>query len=89
MATASALIKHLDGIGDAEIAELDPPTGAPLLYELDDQLRRQSPLPRRRRSASSRARRTLGVSWCLRVHRAARQRAKLAGRRSPLRGSPC
>jgi len=34
-----ALIKHLDGIGDAEIAELNLPTGAPLLYELDDQLR--------------------------------------------------
>ncbi|WP_419842393.1 2,3-diphosphoglycerate-dependent phosphoglycerate mutase [Candidatus Poriferisodalis sp.] len=30
-----ALVKHLDGIGDAEIAELDIPTGSPLVYELD------------------------------------------------------
>jgi 2,3-bisphosphoglycerate-dependent phosphoglycerate mutase len=31
-----ALVKHLDGIGDAEIASLDIPTGMPLVYELDD-----------------------------------------------------
>jgi 2,3-bisphosphoglycerate-dependent phosphoglycerate mutase len=30
-----ALVKHLDGIGDAEISELDIPTGMPLVYELD------------------------------------------------------
>jgi 2,3-bisphosphoglycerate-dependent phosphoglycerate mutase len=30
-----ALVKHLDGIGDAEIAELNIPTGMPLVYELD------------------------------------------------------
>ena len=34
-----ALVKHLDGIGDAEIAELNIPTGIPLVYELDDQFR--------------------------------------------------
>jgi 2,3-bisphosphoglycerate-dependent phosphoglycerate mutase len=34
-----ALIKHLDAIGDSEIAELNLPTGVPLLYELDDELR--------------------------------------------------
>jgi 2,3-bisphosphoglycerate-dependent phosphoglycerate mutase len=34
-----ALIKHLDGISDSDIAELNIPTGIPLLYELDDQLR--------------------------------------------------
>ncbi|WP_420445625.1 2,3-diphosphoglycerate-dependent phosphoglycerate mutase [Candidatus Poriferisodalis sp.] len=28
------LVKHLDGIGDAEIAELNIPTGVPLVYEL-------------------------------------------------------
>ena len=33
-----ALVKHLDGIGDAEIAELDIPTGVPLVYELRDDL---------------------------------------------------
>ena len=33
-----ALVKHLDGIGDAEIAELDIPTGVPLVYELGDDL---------------------------------------------------
>ena len=31
-----ALVKHLDGISDDEIAELNIPTGAPLLYELDN-----------------------------------------------------
>lgn len=33
-----ALVKHLDGISDSEIAELNIPTGIPLLYELDDNL---------------------------------------------------
>lgn len=31
-----ALVKHLDGISDQEIAALNIPTGIPLLYELDD-----------------------------------------------------
>jgi 2,3-bisphosphoglycerate-dependent phosphoglycerate mutase len=31
-----ALVKHLDGISDADIAELNIPTGIPLRYELDD-----------------------------------------------------
>ncbi len=30
-----ALVKHLDGIGDQEIAELDIPTGMPLVYQTD------------------------------------------------------
>jgi 2,3-bisphosphoglycerate-dependent phosphoglycerate mutase len=30
-----ALVKYLDGVGDAEIAELNIPTGIPLVYELD------------------------------------------------------
>jgi len=34
-----ALIKHLEQISDADIAKLDLPTGAPMLYELDDDLR--------------------------------------------------
>ena len=33
---ARALVKHLDGISDDEITELNIPTGVPLLYELDD-----------------------------------------------------
>ena len=33
-----ALVKHLDGIGDAEIVGLNIPTGIPLVYELDDAL---------------------------------------------------
>jgi 2,3-bisphosphoglycerate-dependent phosphoglycerate mutase len=33
-----ALVKHLDGISDADIAELNIPTGIPLRYELDDAL---------------------------------------------------
>ena len=34
-----ALVKHLDNIPDDEIVELNIPTGIPLLYELDDDLR--------------------------------------------------
>jgi len=34
-----ALVKHLDGISDDEIASVNIPTGIPLLYELDAQLR--------------------------------------------------
>ena len=34
-----ALAKHLDGISDGDIAELNIPTGIPLLYKLDAQLR--------------------------------------------------
>jgi 2,3-bisphosphoglycerate-dependent phosphoglycerate mutase len=39
-----ALIKHLDGVSDADIVGLNVPTGVPLVYELDAQLR---PLDRR------------------------------------------
>jgi 2,3-bisphosphoglycerate-dependent phosphoglycerate mutase len=38
-----ALVKHLDSIGDAEIAELNIPTGIPLVYELDAGFRPQPP----------------------------------------------
>jgi 2,3-bisphosphoglycerate-dependent phosphoglycerate mutase len=34
-----ALVKHLDGVGDADIAGLNIPTGVPLLYTLDEDLR--------------------------------------------------
>jgi 2,3-bisphosphoglycerate-dependent phosphoglycerate mutase len=34
-----ALIKHIDGIGDQEIVELNIPTGIPLVYEFDDRMR--------------------------------------------------
>jgi 2,3-bisphosphoglycerate-dependent phosphoglycerate mutase len=34
-----ALVKHLDGISDAEIADVNIPTGIPLVYELDSDLR--------------------------------------------------
>ena len=33
-----ALVKYLDGISDADIVELNIPTGIPLVYELDEQL---------------------------------------------------
>ncbi|HUR20084.1 MAG TPA: 2,3-diphosphoglycerate-dependent phosphoglycerate mutase [Vicinamibacterales bacterium] len=36
--TLRALVKHLDGISDDAIAELNIPTGIPLVYELDDAL---------------------------------------------------
>lgn len=39
-----ALVKHLDGISDPEIVELNIPTGVPLLYELDANLK---PISRR------------------------------------------
>lgn len=34
-----ALVKYLDGISDADIIELNIPTGIPLVYELDEQLK--------------------------------------------------
>ncbi len=33
-----ALVKHLSGISDADIASLEIPTGQPIVYELDDDL---------------------------------------------------
>jgi len=38
-----ALVKHLDRISDADIAELNIPTGIPLRYELDDALQPTEP----------------------------------------------
>jgi 2,3-bisphosphoglycerate-dependent phosphoglycerate mutase len=37
-----ALVKMLDGLSESEIIELNIPTGIPLLYELDAQLKRRS-----------------------------------------------
>ena len=37
-----ALVKMLDGMSDQEIVDYNIPTGIPLLYELDDQLRKVS-----------------------------------------------
>jgi 2,3-bisphosphoglycerate-dependent phosphoglycerate mutase len=34
-----ALVKHLDNVSDDDIVELNIPTGIPLVYELDDQLK--------------------------------------------------
>ncbi len=34
-----ALVKHLDGVSDQDIVDLNIPTGVPLVYDLDDQLR--------------------------------------------------
>jgi 2,3-bisphosphoglycerate-dependent phosphoglycerate mutase len=33
-----ALVKHLDGVSDSDIVDLNIPTGIPLVYELDDEL---------------------------------------------------
>ena len=38
-----ALVKHLDGISDADIAGLNIPTGIPLLYRLDEDLKPEQP----------------------------------------------
>lgn len=34
-----ALVQHLDGLSEADVLELNIPTGLPLVYELDDDLR--------------------------------------------------
>ncbi len=34
-----ALVKYLDGVSEADIVELNIPTGMPLVYELDDELK--------------------------------------------------
>ena len=34
-----AMVKHLDAVSEAEIVSLNIPTGIPLVYELDDELR--------------------------------------------------
>jgi 2,3-bisphosphoglycerate-dependent phosphoglycerate mutase len=34
-----ALVKYLDNVSDADIVDLNIPTGIPLVYELDDQLK--------------------------------------------------
>ena len=34
-----AIVKHLDGVSDADIVGLNIPTGVPLVYELDDAMR--------------------------------------------------
>jgi 2,3-bisphosphoglycerate-dependent phosphoglycerate mutase len=38
-----ALVKHLDGISDEDIAALNLPTGVPLAYELDEEFRVTNP----------------------------------------------
>ena len=38
MATRSALLKHLEDVSDAEISEVNIPTGAPRQYAFDDHL---------------------------------------------------
>jgi 2,3-bisphosphoglycerate-dependent phosphoglycerate mutase len=37
-----ALVKMLDGMSDQDIVEFNIPTGVPLLYELDERLRKRS-----------------------------------------------
>jgi len=37
-----ALVKYLDGISDEDIVELNIPTGMPLVYELDADLKKIS-----------------------------------------------
>lgn len=38
-----ALVKHLDGLGDEEVVGLNIPTGVPLRYDLDEDLRPVTP----------------------------------------------
>ena len=37
-----ALVKMLDGLSEQAVVELNIPTGVPLLYEFDEQLRKRS-----------------------------------------------
>jgi 2,3-bisphosphoglycerate-dependent phosphoglycerate mutase len=37
-----ALVKHLDGLSDAEVVELNIPTGVPRVYELDESFHQRS-----------------------------------------------
>jgi 2,3-bisphosphoglycerate-dependent phosphoglycerate mutase len=39
-----ALVKHLDGMSEADVVELNIPTGMPLVYELDDDLTPTTPV---------------------------------------------
>jgi 2,3-bisphosphoglycerate-dependent phosphoglycerate mutase len=40
MATAMrALVQYLDGVSDADIVEMNIPTGIPLVYELDEDMK--------------------------------------------------
>ncbi len=41
-----ALVKHLAGLSDAEVVGLNIPTGIPLLYEFDDEMRPVEPMGR-------------------------------------------
>ena len=41
--TLRALIKHLDSISDKDIVDLELPTGAPIYYELKDDLKPAKP----------------------------------------------
>ena len=34
-----ALVKHLDGLSDEAVVALNIPTGIPLVYQLDDEMR--------------------------------------------------
>jgi hypothetical protein len=50
-------VKMLDGLTEEQILKVNIPTGIPLVYELDDQLRStRQPLPRRPRSREARRR---------------------------------
>ena len=50
-----ALCKHLDGIDDKTIVNLNIPTGIPFLYELDDQLQPLKSLPVLKRALDPKA----------------------------------
>ncbi len=42
--TIRALVKHIDGISDQDIEDVEIPTGVPLVYQLDEHLRQESHL---------------------------------------------
>ena len=88
-----ALVKHLDDVSDEDIAELNIPTGIPLLYELGDDLRPLSSRisgtkrrrgRRRRRSRGRRGRE--GVVGCDSLSRGGRGRGEGMRRRGASAG---
>ena len=55
-----ALVKYLDDVPESEIVELNIPTGIPLVYELDDNLKPDPALLPRRSGGRRRCRRARG-----------------------------
>ena len=88
-----ALVKHLDGISDDDIAGLNIPTGMPLVYRLDDDFMPTRPAgvprPRGRRGGRRRGRQPGPLTAARRVrHRTRGHRSRGSRRRSSVSHPP-